>query len=396
MTDVEREALEAARGLPVSPNALARLGMRFGDEVARWAVGQWQLRGLAARKFSSSAEMLFDREGLEMASSAGIAAYHARQFPVGALVVDLTAGIGADTIALAARGPVMAYERDADRARLLSHNLEVCWEGDALSSPGAGEGDAPPSPSLGCDGAQPSQVLVADGLTAPPSDYVFADPSRRSGRRFSRDIDAYEPHPSEIIARHPYARRVAIKLSPMLPDDAFSAIANGRPYRLEFLSWQGECPEALLVMGSEIEATWRGAVMVGPDLARESAELWDTVDVADAFIYEADPAAIRAHALGAFGLAGLADSNGYLTGPDFMESPWLRGFRVLSDDAGDVRRTLATLRSLGAATPVVKVRGVEADPEKLRKTWRLDGGREVIVIVYPVGRRVRHAVVVRI
>jgi hypothetical protein len=382
MTDLEREALEAARGLPVSPKALGQLGARFGDEVARWAVGQWQLRGLAARKFSRAAEMLFDREGLEMASSAGIAAYHARQFPVGALVLDLTAGLGADTTALAARGPVIAYERDAARARLLSHNLQVCWEGDALSSP-----------SLGGGGAQPSQILIADGLDAPPSDYVFADPSRRSGRRFSRDLDAYEPHPSEIVTRHPDAKRIAIKLSPMLPDDAFSTIASGRHYRLEFLSWQGECPEALLMVGSEIDATWRGAVMVGKDIAWESAELWDTVDVADAFLYEADPAAIRAHALGAFGLAGLADSNGYLTGPDLIESPWLRGYRVLSDDAGDARRTLATLRSLEAATPVVKVRGVEADPEKLRKSWRLDGHREVIVIVYPVGRKVRHAVV---
>lgn len=372
LTDLEREALEAARGLSVSPNTLSRLASRFGDELARWALGQWQLRASASRKFSRAAEMLFDREGLEMASSEGIAAYHARQFPPGACVVDLTAGIGADAIALAARGPVITYELDAERARLLSHNLEVFRAGDAPSSP---------------------EVRVADGLTAPASEYVFADPARRSGRRFSRDLDAYEPHPGEIVAQHPDARRIAIKLSPMLPDDAFDRIAMGRPYRLEFLSWQGECPEALFVMGSEIESSWRGAVMVGPDLALESVELYDTVDEAGAFIFEADPAAIRAHALGVFGLPGLADSNGYLTGPETVDSPWLRSYHVLADHAGDVRRTLATLRSLNACTPVVKVRGVEADPEKLRKSWRLDGDHEVIVMVYPVGKRVRHAIV---
>lgn len=344
--------------------ALAR---EFGDELARWALGQWVLRKAAERKFARASEMLFDRDALEMASSEPVARYHAARFPAGAPVVDLAAGIGSDAIALAGRGPLIAYELDADRARLLRHNL---------SQHGV-----------------VAEVRAGDGLTHPPSPYVFADPARRDTARRSRSIEAYSPSPAAILEAHPGARRVAIKLSPLLADDEFQKLAAGRPSELQFLSYRGECPEALFMVGSDVEADWRGAVHIESGLCLPTRELTDHVDEAQAYLYEADPAAIRAHALGSFGLSGLGDSNGYLTGADLVESPWLRAYRVVHDGQGDERRTGQRLRELGFGTPEVKLRGVKADPVLLRKRWRQSQGRPGIVVLYPVGPRIRHAIV---
>lgn len=324
------------------------------------------MRKSAARKFTRASEMLFDRDGLEMASSPLVAAYHASLFPIGEFVVDLTAGLGADTIALASRGPVRAVELDPERARLLRHNL-------------------------GVHGLE-AEIVTSDALEQGPSRFVFADPARRAGGRHSRHLDAYAPSPAALIARHPEAELLAIKLSPMLPDGELEELSGGRPYRLEFLSVDGDCPEVLFLCGTRIEKMWRGAVMLPSGEPLSENPLYDTVDTAGEWVYEADPAAIRAHCLGSFGAVGLGDSNGYLTSDSPLSSPWLRGFRVLDDGPLDVKRIRQVLVSLGARTPEVKLRAVKEDPARLRKQWRAEGKRDVVVMLYPVGPKIRAVV----
>ena len=89
-----------------------QLEKRFGAEAARWASLQSDLRKKALAKFADGGQMLFDREALEQATHEAIAVYHASRFPAGEIVVDMTVGIGADLIALAARGPVIGFELD--------------------------------------------------------------------------------------------------------------------------------------------------------------------------------------------------------------------------------------------------------------------------------------------
>ena len=116
--------LEALADAPsLTPKQLAA---KHGDEAARWALMQLDLRKRATKKFGDLAnKMLFEREALEQATSLAVARYHASQFPQGGPVIDLTAGLGGDTLALAERGPVVAYESDHSRAQLLEHNLYI-------------------------------------------------------------------------------------------------------------------------------------------------------------------------------------------------------------------------------------------------------------------------------
>ena len=118
-------------------------------------------------------------------------------------------------------------------------------------------------------------------------------------------------------------------------------------------------------------------------------------------LFEAHPAAIRAHALGTickeFRLVALGNSNGYLTGEQPVMSRWLKTYRLLHAGKGDIRQTKAALKAMGAGTPIIKSRA-GIDVEALRKELRSQGSShpDVVVAVYPVGKSIRHAILERI
>ncbi|MGV3616657.1 MAG: hypothetical protein ACO1SV_15120 [Fimbriimonas sp.] len=383
-----QRALDLSRELNLTPSNLTRVGREVGDEAARWAFGQWELRRRARAKFARAESMLFVREALEQATHERVAAYHASLFPVGAPVVDMTAGIGADLIALAARGPVVGFELDPERAAYARHNLAAHGRtgevrvGDSLawllpSPPAAGEqfqmGDASPG-SVGT------------------SAYAFADPARRVEGRRTLNLEEFAPDPRVVAEGFRKVALGVIKLSPMLRDDDLEALGVG----LEFVSFGDECREALVLCGREAEPGRRAVhVESGERLAAE--EYAPGTDAPAEFLFDADPAAVRAHALGTlaarFDLRGLGDSNGYLTGPEFHASPWLRTYRVLHHGKADAKSTKAALRALGAATPELKQRGAGLDLIRERKGYAMDGKRPVSLVIWPLGRSLRHTIV---
>ena len=112
ISDQHFEALAALRDQAPTPKNLERAAREHGIEAARWAIGQWELRKKAVGKFKQAAEMLFTAEALEQSTHEAVAKWRASQFPEGALVADLTTGIGGDLIALAKRGPVLGFDLD--------------------------------------------------------------------------------------------------------------------------------------------------------------------------------------------------------------------------------------------------------------------------------------------
>ena len=338
-----------------------RLEKQFGVEAARWASLQTDLRKKALAKFSNASQMLFDREALEQATHESIAAYHASCFPAGELVVDMTVGIGADLIALAARGPVLGFELDAMRHQYARHNCSL------------------------------ADVRNNDGLAfviANDSPYIWADPDRRdsSGKRLN-DPSAYEPDPMLI----PRDRELTgIKLSPLLFDEYLETVGD----RVEFVSYRGECREAIAWSGKSIESGFF-CVDAETGLTLPRKEVEDAVNDAYEVIFDSDPAAGRAHALGNFGLPQLGDSPGYLTGEETIDTPWLRAYEVLYKESGDFKRIKEFLRKNVLRVFEVKQRGAGVDPSSIIKQLKTDGD-PVSLIAWRVEKSVRYAVARRV
>lgn len=363
MTPGQELALRLAVGRPPRPKEIDRVAARTSVEDAVWAFSQWELRKRARTKFVRAEAMLFDRDGLEMASHEALAAYHASRFPAGEMVVDPTCGIGADLIALAQRGPAIGFELDPERAGYARHNVSVS--------------------------GFTATIFEQDGLEASDPMYVFADPSRRLGGKRITSMTDYRPDPHRIIDRFAGARLLGLKMSPMLPDSQLESLGG----RLEFASYGGECREALVWIGPEAPPG-RFAIHVESGEAMPAGIDPPATDEPGRFLLEADPAAIRAHCLGELaethGLRALGDSNGYLTGDRAPSTPWMSVYEVLAFHPADLKRTRTTLRSLGGGTPIVKSRAPGVDVQSVRTQMKGEG-EPLVVVVYPVGRRLYHA-----
>jgi hypothetical protein len=363
------QALSLAEGLTANPNNISRVAIETSQDAASWAFTQWSLRRSARSKFTRADRMLFTKEALEQATHEQVAAYHASRFPAGVLVADLTAGIGADFMALARRGPTLGFEIDPERAQCARHNASLV--GDEIN------------------------IQAVNCLDAPWTfEYAFADPSRRAGGRRLLKPQDFAPDPKALAERFRPLHLAALKLSPMLPDAYLGSFGGS----LEFVSFRGECREALVWLGKTSRPS-RQAVLVGSEERLDSGEAPQQMDTPERFILEADPAAIRGHCLGALcaqqSLIALGDSNGYLTGAREVFSPWLTCYEVCSPATGDLKKLQRFLLDAGAAAVEVKSRAPGIAVEVLKRRLSRKGVLTHLVCAFPLGSAVRFVVVKR-
>jgi len=361
--------LAAAEGLAMSPANLARLGKTFGPELAAWAIAQGDLRRRAQAKFSLAAEMIFVREALEQATAEPVANFHAAQFPTGETVCDLTAGIGADTIALAGRGPVRAYELDPERADCARWNLAVY--------------------------NREADVHTEDCFTAAPwGPFIFVDPARRTGGVRSTTGSDFAPDPAKIIDFAHGAELGLIKLSPMQRDEELGRYGP----RVEFVSHRRECKEALVSFGLQAEpGTFAVRVESGERIRQGETYAEPTLSPGE-YLFDVDAAVVRAHALGSLLTAQrrpLGDAAGYLTG-EFAESPWWRAYRVVDFLKPDRKIVQSELRRRGAFIEEVKQRGAGVDADILRKSFHPEGDHALSLVIIEQSKRRRYLLAERL
>ncbi len=378
--------LDALADAPVLTHK--QLAAKHGNEAARWALMQLDLRKRAAKKFGDLAiKMLFEREALEQATSLAVARYHAGQFPQSALVIDLTAGLGGDALALAARGPVVAYENDPTRAELLEFNLL------RLQNPGN-------------TGNSECEVRVSDGTQAfldpptphpqrPTPNYYWTDPDRRSatGRRLTKPED-YTPNPADLAAKLKDCKLAGIKLSPLLPDDYLESLGGS----LEFISHQGECLEVIIWLGTENTKPKRQAVILHPNQEPTRIEATPNLPIQTPnpkqYIHDCDPAVVRAHCLATFGYLQLGDSPGYLTSDDPTPSRAYKTYKVIASPTKNHLK--AELQKIGGKVFELKQRGTNLDPTTLLKSLKTNGDSPISLITYRVGASIRYVITQRL
>ncbi|MDV7100256.1 class I SAM-dependent methyltransferase [Gordonia amicalis] len=368
------KALETVSGLALTPASMladiTEVRSRYAPHDAA-LIETVRCRRRATSKLREPGELLLTDDGLQQATASAVAAHRAveiaTRFPA-AVVHDMTCSIGAELRELVrATGISGVIGSDLDRVRLAMarHNVP-----DAT-------------------------LLVADALTPTSSaDVLLADPARRSdaGRIFR--LDQLTPPLLELLAT--YAGRVMIvKCAPGL-DHQLLRNRFGFDGEVQVTSLDGGVREACLWSGPGVETRRRATVLrTRSDGTVSQFEITDhegddvPAGEAGEWIVDPDGAVVRAglvkHYAHRFGLWQLDPQIAYLTGDSVPEGA--RGFRVI-EQVGVTEKTLRkALAALDCGPLEILVRGLDVDPDQLRKKLKPKGGRALSVVLTRIGRK---------
>lgn len=317
---------------------------------------------------------LLDSDSAQQATHAAVARARAERLTtavgegVAPGVHDVTCSIGAEIAALtehradsaAGAFPVLGSDLDMARVLMARHN------------------------------APDAHVVVADAL-APVSEgmIIVADPARRAGgRRIPRPEDLLPPLPDLIDAwRGPgvrVAHEMAVKCAP----------------GIDYSEWEGEAAVTSVDGGVKEVCLYTPGLAAAPlgnagDVVTRSAHLLrtrgdgtvgeryddtmpDDCGVGDAgrWIIDPDGAVVRAglvrHYAAAHGLRQLDERIAHLTGDAIP--PGASGFEVL--EQVPLKKVKRALAARGCASAEILVRGVDVNPDVLRRQWKLGGAKK--------------------
>ncbi|WP_420091139.1 THUMP-like domain-containing protein [Mycolicibacterium duvalii] len=357
-----REALVQVGARALSTSTLiadiAALRRDFGDRAAV-LVETVQLRRRALAKLPGSAQWLFTDAALQQATAATVAAHRARRL-AGRTVHDATCSIGAELAALKDHAEfVLGTDIDAVRLAMARHNV---------------------GPSV--------PLCRADALRPVTSDAVIvADPARRdaSGRRF--DPRAYAP-PLDDLLEVLRGRDFAVKCAPGIDFTAVEAM--GFDGEVEITSMRGSVREACLWSRGLGAGVRRRATVLDSGEQLTDADPDDCgVAPAGRWLIDPDGAVVRAglvrHYAARHGLWQIDPDIAYLSGDRLPAG--MRGFEVLEQLAFSERHLRQALWARRVGAVEILVRGVDVDPDVLRKRLRLRGPERASVLITRLGAK---------
>ncbi|MDO5711096.1 MAG: class I SAM-dependent methyltransferase, partial [Micrococcales bacterium] len=350
---------------------------------------QSRLRARATGKLGVLADrLLLTPDGLEQATRPALAARHAARFVAAGVerVLDLGCGLGLDALAFAQAGLfVDGVDADPATAALAAHNL--------ASHPGARAT------------AGPAEQALAGLRRDPKRLGVWFDPARRTPGRTdaigrTRRVFALD----QISPSWEFVRQTAMavpatgaKLSPGFPHASIPPDSEA-----EWVSFDGEVLECALWWGQLVERPGRSATVLRRD--GSAFRIWQaelpgldrSVSPGDVtsgrppapgdYLYDPDRAVVRAGLVGALvartGGAQIGPDAGYVVSPDCLDVPWARRFVVLETLPATSKAIRAWARATGTGRMTIKKRGSRIDPDRLRRSLKLDGsGTEATIVL---------------
>lgn len=337
-------------------------------------LSQAKLRRRARKKFGDFTDgMLFTEDGLEQASRLQAAALHAGRFRGAGIsqVADLGCGLGAESMAMGAIDlNVRAFEIDEVTAALAVFNL------------GAFDN---------------VEVEQADITTLDLSQFeaLFFDPARREldgkGERATRKFDPAQFSPNfNWVLEQARTKPTGIKLGPGHPHEAIAQDAEAQWLSIdgdlvELALWFGEVKRPKVARAATVVNSTGRHEIVSETFESEPAEVSNLKQ----FIYEPDNAVVRSHLIADLarevGASLISREIAYLSSDKEIDSPMMRGFRVVDEMAFDRKKLKAYLRERNIGTLEIKKRGVDVVPEQLRKEMGLKGEIAATLILTRVG-----------
>lgn len=329
----------------------AVLDQHFGD-YARAVSALIAARRAAAGKFP--ALWLTDADAAQQATPARVAGVRAARIAAAGaqMVHDVTCSVGSEAPAFRQRGIAwMGSDLDMPRLIMARHNLgQEAWlaQADAL------------------------RPVTSDGV-------VVADPARRAGgRRITDPAQLLPPLPDLLDAQA--GREMAVKCAPGIDYSGWDGLVS-------VVSVDGGVKEACLYTPGLAGGVRREAVVLRDGEERVTDLDDDTVDVTapQRYIIDPDGAVVRAGLVRGWaarhGLSMLDEHIAYLTGEQIPAG--YSGFPFL--EAVPLRALKKVLASHGAGSVEILVRGVDVDPDQLRKKLKLRGKAQMAVVIARIG-----------
>ena len=324
-----------------------------------------RLRRKAVAKLGDRASRwLFTDEALQQATTSAVARHRAQRL-AGRVVHDATCSIGTELSALRdVADHLVGSDIDDVRLAMARHNL---------------------GPDLGPDLA----LCRADALhplTAGSGVVVLLDPARRSGGRRRFDPRAFAPPLDELAAVY-RGRATVVKCAPGIDFEAVRGL--GFDGEIEVTSSGGSVREACLWSAELAEPGVRRRATV-----LDRAEVITDADADDCrvaapgrWIVDPDGAVVRAglvrHYAARHGLWQLDPDIAYLTGDRLPAG--VRGFEILDQLPMREKFLRQRLSELDCGPLEILVRGVDIDPDTLRRPLRPGGGQPVPLVVTRIG-----------
>ena len=330
---------------------------RFGERAPA-LVETTLLRRRATAKLAGLCDVsswLFTDEALQQASAAQVAKHRANRL-AGRLVHDVTCSIGTELAALrAVAARVVGSDNDPVRLAMAQHNL-----------------------------ADSVDLCRADALHPVTRDTtVVVDPARRRGGRRRFDPRDYQPPLDQLLDVYG-ERDLVVKCSPGIDFDRL-----GFDGEVEVTSYDGSVREACLwsVGLAEPGVRRRASVLDRGEQITDTDPDDCLVRPAGRWIVDPDGAVVRAglvrHYGARHGLWQLDPDIAYLSGDQLP--PGQRGFEVLERLPFNEKRLRQALAARDCGPLEILVRGVDVEPDLLRRRLGLRGSQQLSVVVTRIG-----------
>ncbi len=315
------------------------------------------LRRRAAAKFGDPSGWLFTDDALQQATAQPVAEHRAGRL-VGRTVHDVTCSVGAELAALRnSAGFVVGSDVDPVRLAMARHNV----------------GGVP--------------LCRADALRPVTRDaVVLADPARRGSGRRRFDPRGYIPPLDQLLGVY-RGRDLVVKCAPGIDFDEIERLGFGG--EIEVTSLEGSVREACLWSPGLAEAgvRRRATRLDGPEQITDGECADCPVAPAGRWIVDPDGAVVRAglvrHYATRHGLWQLDPEIAYLSGDRLPDG--VRGFEVLDEPGFGEKRLRRALSVRDAGVVEILVRGVDVDPDALRRRLKLRGSSAVSVVITRIG-----------
>ncbi|MEV4129232.1 class I SAM-dependent methyltransferase [Nocardia sp. NPDC049707] len=356
LTEVDRLELTPATRL----RDVERVRREFGERSGA-LVETVRLRRRAAAKLIDTEQWLFTDDALQQATPTLVARHRAVRLS-GRAVHDVTCSIGAELAELARTCPsVLGSDLDDVRLSMAAHNL-----------------------------AASRNVLLAKADALVPCStgtVVIADPARRADGRRTHDPAKLQPPLPDLLAAYP-GRDLAVKCAPGLDFDRLNW-----PGEVEVVSLDGAVREACLWSPglSDTGVTRRATVLTarGKSVAYTDAAPDQIPEQPPGeWIIDPDGAIVRAglvrHYAAEHGLWQLDPQIAYLTGNTVPDG--VRGFRILERLEFREKTLRQELSRRNCGTLEIRVRGLDIDPDALRKRLKLRGTHPYTLILTRLSR----------